>query len=255
MKNYLQAYLKNRPLFFCLIRPTEAQKFSKLMPLECPVLDFGCGDGFFSRVVFRGQKIDVGLDVNSKDLLLAKKTGKYKKLVKTDGVEIPFPNNYFSTTISNCVLEHVDRLDKSLLEISRVTKRGGFFITSVMANKWNDYLLGGKFGGDYYKKWMKNMQVHKNLLSKRTWERKFENVGFEIISVEGYLSKKTSMWMDFLHYVSLPSLLSYKFFGKWVFWGKIFDKVPVYKLIEQLTDDKVPPNKSAALFYVLKKRR
>ena len=99
--------------------------------------------GFFYRTGFWKGKINVGLDLfNNKRVEEAKKENVYKKISLYDGDTIPYPDNYFNTIVSNCVLEHIPDVKSSLKEIQRVLKPGGFFITSVMADQWEDNLLG-----------------------------------------------------------------------------------------------------------------
>ena len=72
LSKVITGYLEARPFFFTLIRPQEAllfQQFNQL--LKAPILDFGCGDGFFAQVVFQPLKIDLGLDVPSSRILEA----------------------------------------------------------------------------------------------------------------------------------------------------------------------------------------
>ena len=50
---YVEAYLRERPLFFSLIRPQEAALFRAFGAfIRRPLLDVGAGDGFFARLTF-----------------------------------------------------------------------------------------------------------------------------------------------------------------------------------------------------------
>src|SRR3989339_1936064 len=121
MKNkdyFIRKYLENRPMFLAIIRSQEAVLFQKHnYVIKGKVLDFGCGDGFFTEIVFGKGKIDVGLDLKNSRALRADENKTYKKVVYYDGKKIPFPDKYFSTVISNCVLEHIPNLKQSLSEI------------------------------------------------------------------------------------------------------------------------------------------
>jgi len=253
MKNFLKEYLKYRPLFYSLIRPREANLFRSLVPFKKPVMDFGCGDGFFSDVFYGDLgKIDVGVDIDKTELEKAKKIGIYKKLVVYRKDRLPFPDNYFSTVISNCVMEHVDNLDHDLREINRVLKPKGRFFCTVMTDKWEEYLFGGRLFGDHYKTWMRNIQVHPNLLSKKEWDETFKNLGFGITKTVGYLNKRSSAWMDILHYVSIGSLISYKLFKKWVLFPERAFLIP--KILFKSDKKNIDINRSATLFYILIKK-
>jgi ubiquinone/menaquinone biosynthesis C-methylase UbiE len=256
--DFLKAYLRERPLFLSLIRTKEAELYNRYLPLKKPVLDVGCGDGFFTKVTFAKQRnnerylIDIGLDVKNSRIEEARKLGIYKKLVIYDGKELPFPDNSFSTVISNCVLEHIDNLELTLEEISRVLKPSGLFITAVMAKPWEENLFGNKILGNYYKKWMMKAQIHKNLFRKREWDGVFQKAGFKIGEVKGYLSPSACRLIDICHYLSLPSLINYKLFGKWVLFPPLSQIYPVDYFLKILSQ-RVDVDSAGGLFYVLKK--
>jgi len=240
MKKYYQNYLKNKPLFYSLIRPQEAYLFNKYNHLlKFPILDFGCGDGFFAEAVFGKGIIDVGIDLESnKHTADAERREIYKEVVSYDGRKLPFPNNYFSTIISNCVLEHIPNIDYSLKEIGRILKPNGYFLTTVMTNQWSDNLLGGKILGSLYINWLRRKQKHYQLLSLSQWQRSFERSRFKIIKEKGYLSPQNSRYLEIYHYLSLLGPL-----GKFLFGRSLRNKI------------NLPANSalSSALFFILKK--
>ena len=253
MKKYLNKYLYNRPLFYSFIRPRELQLFSGQMPFKKPILDFGCGDGFFANTLFGNKKIDVGIDIEESVLPDAERSGVYKKVLIYDGKKLPFKNGTFSTVISNCVMEHVDNLSRVLKEINRVTKRGGKLYTSVMTDKWEDHLMGGKIFGKIYLKWMKNIQRHPNLLSEDGWEKVFKKAGFKVVEKCGYIDIKTSRLIEIFHYLSVDSLISYKLFKKWVLFPKLIATTSMNQFIEAKITKPISLKKAAGLFFILKK--
>ena len=94
LEYFIQKYVENRPLFMALIRPQEAMLFYKNKKIiKQPILDFGCGDGFFSKIVFGKKVIDVGLDITNSRAKEAEKNGIYKRVTFYNGKTIPYPNN------------------------------------------------------------------------------------------------------------------------------------------------------------------
>lgn len=250
---FIKKYLENRPMFMAIIRSQESMIFQEYNNLvKKKVLDFGCGDGFFANLVFGKSKINVGLDLfDNKRIKEAKKENIYKKIALYDGNIIPYSNNYFNTVVSNCVLEHIPNIKFSLKEIHRVLKPGGYFLTSVMTDRWEDYFFGSKIFGKAYVKYMRKVQAHHNLLSNKQWQLNFRKAGFKVQSIDGYLYRKDAFYLDLFHYISLPSLLSYKLWGKWVLFSIPFLNnflIKFFKNIIKLKDD-CP----AAYFFVLKK--
>jgi len=258
MKNnldyFIRKYIENRPLFMALIRPQEAILFYKNTKIiEQHVLDFGCGDGFFAETVFGKKSIDVGLDLINSRAKEAEKNGIYKKIAYYDGKVIPYPNNYFNAIISNCVLEHILKLDVALKEIHRVLKPGGNFITTVMTDQWEKSLFGSKILGKVYVNWLRKKQEHFNLFSEKKWKSRFEKSGFTISKVEGYVSPKNALYLDLLHYFSLPSLISYKLFRKWSL-NLLKPSKLLINFVERNISLNYNNNKSAALFIILTKK-
>ncbi|MEI6532212.1 MAG: class I SAM-dependent methyltransferase [Candidatus Roizmanbacteria bacterium] len=250
---YTIPYLRERPLFFSFIRPQEAYLFRKNKEyIKGPVLDFGCGDGFFAKVAFQ-NKLDVGLDVLNSRILEAYKNNIYDEVRMYDGTTIPFKNNSFQSVVSNCVMEHLPDLNGNLKEIHRILKPGGYLITSVMTNKWNEYMSDKKFIGKSYANWFRMNQVHLNLLSEEEWSQSFKNAGFKIASITGYLSKRTTQYLELSHYISTPSLISHKLLNRWVLFPRLAELLGLPKFIVDKLDIDVEPQDSSALFYVLKK--
>lgn len=263
LKQLTQIYLKNRPLFLSLIRGKELQLYYQQLEETVELgrtLDFGSGDGFFLDTLLKSLprlKSDItGLEVESIDPYLLRQSqnfGAYQDIVTYDGCNLPFADASFDTIISNCVLEHVTHLDQNLAELARVLKPSRKFYTTVMTKNWEKYLFGAIFAKDIYKSWMRRKQVHPNLLSCKEWEQEFKEAGFRVVEVKGYLDEHASRWMDFLHYVSVPSLITYKLANNWVLLPRLFDLLPIADWVAGLTRSEVDPNDAAALFYVLEK--
>ena len=251
--SFINAYLKERPAFMSFIRPQEALLFNKYKEyITAPVLDFGCGDGFFAQVAFGKNKLDIGLEVkNNLRIEEAKKRNVYKKILTYDGITIPLKNNSMQTVISNCVFEHIPNISNSVSEIYRILKKDGYCVTSVMTSDWSDMMFGTKFFGKNYAKWMNRRQEHESLLSKKQWETLFKKAGFNVMEEVGYINENTAKWLDLFHYLSLPSLITYKLFKKWVLFPWVNDRI--VRWVETRHASSLQKNKFGACFYVLKK--
>ncbi|MEK7097095.1 MAG: class I SAM-dependent methyltransferase [Patescibacteria group bacterium] len=252
---YIKKYLENRPMFMAIIRSQEAILFQKYNNLiKGRILDFGCGEGFFANLVFGKSRINIGLDLmDNKRITEAIEKKIYKKIRLYDGNIIPFSDNHFNTVVSNCVLEHIPDIKKSIKETYRVLKPGGHFITSVMADQWENNLFGPKIFGKKYLTYMRKTQVHNNLFSNKEWQSHFKKAEFKIQSIDGYLYRKSSFWLDIFHYLSIGSLISYKLFNNWTLFNiPLFNKLKT-QLIKKIIIDENNLNTASALFFVLKK--
>lgn len=248
---YLKYYLSKRPLFMSLIRSKEAWLFDQeIKYVSKPTIDIGCGDGEFAKMVW--GKIDTGIDLVNSRIQESVGNNVYKKTIIFDGIHMPVAANSFNTAVSNCVFEHVENLPRLLKEINRIVKPGGYLLTTVMAKPWEEHLIGSKMFGKVYKAWWRKLQDHHNLLTKSEWDKQFNSAGWKVIKVIGYLPPQLCQWIEIGHYLSVGYLISYKITGKWT-WLDMGKILPVAKIGDLLTSN-VTPNKSGAIFYVLRKQ-
>jgi SAM-dependent methyltransferase len=95
------------------------------------VLDYGCGNGEFSRILAcRGAHV-VGIDISPKLIEQASISvasmglnGFSPQFTVGDAHHTPFPDDTFDYVVGNGALHHLD-LDKAYAEIHRVLKPGG----------------------------------------------------------------------------------------------------------------------------------
>ncbi|MBW4643036.1 MAG: class I SAM-dependent methyltransferase [Goleter apudmare HA4340-LM2] len=106
------------------------------------LLDFGCGTGrFASRIGDMGIKY-AGIDTSENMIYTAKKINQSSDFQFADfnGLEIPFPDNYFDTCISCGVLQYIIKGEDSqqvLAEIYRVLQPEGRLIMIEQASRSN----------------------------------------------------------------------------------------------------------------------
>jgi len=113
------------------------EEISKLIePVKGTVLDIGCADGMFSKVILdksKAQKL-VGIDVLKTSIAWANKHwakgGKMKFMVK-DAHKLDFASSSFDAVVALEVLEHVHKPLEVLKEVKRVLKKGGYGIFLV----------------------------------------------------------------------------------------------------------------------------
>lgn len=248
--DYLPLYAARRPLFLSVLRAKEAALYQPYLPLKRPVLDVGCGDGFFARTAFGKNKIDIGLDMQESRIEEARSSGAYRSIVTYDGYTIPLKNRSVGTVVVNSVLEHVENLPQMLSEIRRVLVPGGVCYATVMAAPWEQNLLGAVFFGDMYRRWMREKQVHRNLLDYQGWRHAFVRAKLTVQEVDAYVSKRGARMLDFLHYVSLPSLMSYTINRKWVWWPRLTRFYPM-RFLASVMEDEVSREHAGALCWKL----
>ena len=104
----------------------------KEIPPSESILDFGCGTGNLSRMLYGNGYNPIGVDISFELLRHAGKQDNDDCLfVQYDGEHLPFPSNYFSACVTHEVLIHMTDdvlLSQCLKEIIRVVKPGGLLI-------------------------------------------------------------------------------------------------------------------------------
>lgn len=215
MKKYLQAFLKEKPFFFAVVRPKEASLYQQYKPFRTPVLDLGCGDGFFAQVAF--GKLDEGIDPDNQAIKEAKNRKIYRHTQSYDGKHIPFRSNYFATVVCNSTYEHIPNLDEVLDETARVLKKGGMLYFTTVTDLWPNYLFGKLIFGSVYTQYFIRKSKHYHMYNIKTWEKKLHKRGLEVVSHVHHLDNKKMMWLfDISHYLSMSALVTKKLFNRWV---------------------------------------
>jgi len=113
------------------------EEIGKLIePVKEKVLDVGCADGVFSKVILDNSKASelIGIDVVKTSITWAKKhwkSNKKMKFVVGDAEKLDFKSNTFDAVFCLEVLEHVHEPEKVLKEFKRVMKNGGYGVFLV----------------------------------------------------------------------------------------------------------------------------
>lgn len=107
LKNNLKIFLQFREIIL-----TENKK---------KILDIGCGFKPWERL-FEGKDIEyIGIDTDENSLAD----------IRCSAEKLPFPDNTFDAIICSETLEHILEIDKTILEIKRVSKNGAILFIST----------------------------------------------------------------------------------------------------------------------------
>jgi SAM-dependent methyltransferase len=178
-----------------LIRAAEAELLSAV-PLEPPVLDLCCGDGYFCSLICPGG-VEAGCDLSLPALKKARDLWHYRGVACADvATGIPFANESFQTVVSNSSLEHVNNIDIALQEIARVLRPGGRLYTTFASDLAYEWWPCGRNALDHYL----DFQPVFNHFTLEEWERRMVKVGLRVIGHQYYLSKAATRLMMFLDY-------------------------------------------------------
>lgn len=214
LEKALKYYMTHRPYFYAFVRPQELQMFHEVSALfQRPILDFGCGDGFFSAFLSELAPIEFGVDRESSILPEARKV--YNEVILSDKISIPIPAESVRTIFSNSVFEHLHQPERMLPELARILQPGGRLYTTITTKAWEESLMGIKWFGRPYRQWFRKVQRHDRLFDYHEWREMFEKAGFRIVKVTGYLDANAVKAIEAYHYLAWPTFFSKALFGRW----------------------------------------
>ncbi len=260
-KDFLEAYLNEAPVPLAFERAFECLILSQ-QKFERPILDIGCGDGIFAKIVF-DEKIDTGIDPLAYELESARQYHMYDELIETFGNDIPKPDNSYKTVFSNSVLEHIENLDPVLTEINRVLMPGGVFYATIPTNFFEKYSViskvlnkvGLKGSALKYNKFFNKFWKHYHFYDKKGWANKFEKNGFNIMHVIEYGEPKDCLFNDFWVPFTIPNYVVKKLFNRFFLFKplrKLYSSIWVMILKKKV---KIHPNlkNGGLIFFALTK--
>lgn len=244
-----EKFAKNASVSGIIWRSPEIASLSNII-LKRPILDLGCGDGRFTKIMFK-DKLDYGLDLSEKDIELAKKVNSHFQYLVGDAHKIGLPNKSIQTVFSNSVVEHITNLEGVLKEISRVLKSNGNFIFTTHApsskNFWGSkflYKLGLNFIGVRYENFFVKQLQLKTLWGGMRWEKELRKVGLEIVE----LKTTTPPISSFLYEFFMP----FTFIQNRI---SILKVIPFGKFIYSLLNPNLSTVKNGRNFYIIAKKR
>ena len=172
------------------------------------VLDLGCGDGLNIALLKKmGIQNIIGVDISSYLLKLAQKNNLGVKFYLADAKKLPFKDQTFDIVLADSVFHHLLNYPKSITEIKRVLKMGGYvcfvdphksflrslmdFITQLPISQMLPFFKGRQPAylaeKDLMEYWLNNEQLFLNLLKKHGFKKDFCRV--DLLSVIGQYQK------------------------------------------------------------------
>lgn len=220
-------YVKYYPISLAL-RESARLKVIKNYELAEPILDVGCGDGFFMKMI-GSQKVCWGIDINAKEIEKTRSRNIYDKAINEDIAIVGLPKNFFSTCIANCSIEHVEDVMGAFNNIASSLRAGGKFFLFLPPHDWgNDYLFViilrkvklDKIA-DNYIKFMNKIWGHKNLYPMKEWENLLTKSGLKVLMSKRIISTtNTYIFEIFMPFAFVGSVIK-RHLGTLVLFPKI----------------------------------
>jgi len=185
-----------------------------------PILDIGCGDGQFFRLVWPEAINVVGIDIDPTIISSATSSGVYTEVHNISTVNMPFAAESFASAFANCSLEHMDNLDLVLTNIWNVLKPGGMFLLSVTTDKFLEWttlpqLMKLLQLSGMEDQLLERYKTYHHLVSAfppEVWASKLHSAGFDVLEhvpiVPEFLGR-LNMSIDMLWHLPLSSHAEY----------------------------------------------
>jgi len=229
------------------IRPLELSLLQPL-PFDPPVLDLGCGNGYFSKSLSLPFPNVFGLDLSHGALIESKSLGSFQGVVNAKAESMPFRSGQFGTVLCNSSLEHIKELDQSLSEIHRILKPKGIFYLTLPGKRFGEMLFGsdlfqsiGFFRlSKWYGEWFSKHAKHYHIYDRDTWFEILSEHSFSIKESRDYFHRPGMHAFDLSHYYGIFSLLVKKCFGQWRLFPQKWNWVPMTEYILNRVQQELP---------------
>ena len=153
-----------------------------------PVLDVGCGDGRFFRLLFPGCRDVVGVEQDRVTAQHAVDSGVYRDVHVMAADALPANAERFASAFANCSLEHMDNLPDVLSGIHASLRPGAPFLCSVVTDRFTRWALlpivldaaGAPALAREVQRGHEAFHHLANPLSREAWCAAFERAGFVV---------------------------------------------------------------------------
>lgn len=255
-------YLSQVPLALGLERLAEAHLYPT--ELNRPVLDLGCGDGLFSRLIF-GEVVDYGVDPDLQEIEFARTRmpHPYTNYLNCYGSDMPLPEESVGTVVSNSVLEHIDDLEPVVHEVFRVLKSKGTFLVTLPTDVFERYglvatalrRLGLLPVERRWRLFYNRFWRHYHAYSLQVWSALFERCGFVVVRSFTYASPGACLRNDVLAPFAAGSKLLKLVANRWVLIPglRVVMITPFVKLFLRLAEDSGETENGGLVFFEMRK--
>jgi SAM-dependent methyltransferase len=189
-----------------------------------PILDLGCGDGFFARQALarnlHAKIVGADRDLHELQALVHRERGG--RAVCAEARALPFRSQAFGTVLANCALEHVEEIEAAMREIARVLQPGGRLVFTVPSEHFGRLLhvselltrCGLKSLADGYARLVNRAFGHRTLLTPDEWRRRIEAAGLRLERMEYYMPAPLARAWDRRIWLGLPWLALERLWGR-----------------------------------------
>ena len=264
--DFFRRYIAIAPLPLATERSWECEVQSAQEFMH-PILDIGCGDGIFARnlVDETGEKIDVGIDPNAREIDRAEQFDFYDELIVCYGDNIPKEDGSFNTIFSNSVMEHIPKIEPVLQEAHRLLSESGKMYLTLPTDKFDRYSLmsrllesvGLKGAAAKWRQFYNSFWAHYHYYPRGEWEAMFARNGLKIVDSFEYASKGQCLFNDMMNPLCFFAFIVKKVTNRWFIFPLLrrvvsqLLHVPLFSRVAKLK--KQPKGQGGLIFFALQK--
>jgi hypothetical protein len=220
-RDFLYAYLDQAPTGLALMRAVECGLFAR-HAFERPILDVGCGDGTFARMLFGGMIVDAAVDADPGEAERARATRCFADVRVGRAEALPFESGSAATVLCNAVLGVVEDRSAALAEIRRVLRPGGRVLLTVPSPRCTRFLfwsrllarLGLRGLARRYAEWTPTLFRARHIEEPEAWQQQLELAGFDVEACEPYMAERTARVQDAFLPTALSAALAKRLAGR-----------------------------------------
>jgi SAM-dependent methyltransferase len=133
IESWVRAYLGHAPVSLVLREVNRLIAFAALASGRGPVLDVGCGDGFWWTVRPDPREV-YGVDISTMEIDQAR--ARIHAELCDVSADVPFRGTRFGEIIGNCSLEHIPDIDAALANLRAAAAPDGRLLMFVPTPRW-----------------------------------------------------------------------------------------------------------------------
>jgi len=134
IERWIYAYLKHAPLSLTLREINRLIAIESVARGDGPVLDVGCGDGFWWTLRTHDRREVYGIDISAREIAQAQT--RITATLTDVSAEQAFPGTQFAEIIGNCSLEHVPDIDAALSNLRKSAAPNARLLMFVPTPRW-----------------------------------------------------------------------------------------------------------------------
>jgi SAM-dependent methyltransferase len=216
-RDFLFAWLDQAPTAVALGAAAECERLAG-QALERPVLELGCGDGTFARLLLGGRLVDLGVDPDARACARARATRCYGEVRCAAPDRLPCEPGSLATVLARGALGSPPGAEAALAEIARVLRPGGRLLLAVPSPACGRELrlpralatLGLRGLAERCRRLELRALGAGTLAAPAAWEERLRAAGLEVLACEPFLPPRAARLRELFLPAAAPAAAAWR---------------------------------------------